>query len=169
MDGDRFHCDKLHCELSKAICIRRQEMAEQPYGTHQECINCEQGTQIRGGNGMGDIALKCRVEGCNNSPIKARWMCQKHYDEWYQNGKKPEELPEGYGERRMSIKPRRSKKAVKAAKAPAPKNGKALSYGKHAPKSITQFVDGLMATVRREVIAELRGEINQAFDRLGRA
>ncbi len=98
-------------------------------------------------------------------------MCQKHYDAWYANGKKPEDLPEGLGERKRGI-PTGTKRVKKAAPANGnakPVNGKALTAGKRAPASITQFVNGLMATMRREVIAELRGEMNRAFDRMGRA
>lgn len=163
---ERIYCEKLSCSLSKVICVRRQEKAEKYRNGDganycAECFDCEQGKLIKGGNGMEKkTPMTCRVDGCDK-PILARWMCQPHYDQWRARGKKPEELPEGLGERKLPIG---GKKKAAAAK---PKVNMVLSAGKNAPASITRFVNGLMAEMRREVITEMQQEINAAFKRMG--
>jgi hypothetical protein len=168
-----IYCEKLFCSLSREACIKRQYMAhEYQYGRtwnkYEQCHDCEQGIKINGGRTMTKAALTCRIDGCS-APVLARWMCQRHYDQWRARGKKIEELPEGLGERKQPIRDKALAKVTKPKIKAAPKNGKALVAGKNAPASITQFVDGLMATVRREVIADMRRELNAAFDRMGKA
>ena len=65
----RIYCEKLKCDLSRECCKRRQEIATRyefgrmGTGKFEECVDCEQGTTIRGGKKMGNIELKCMVEG----------------------------------------------------------------------------------------------------------
>ena len=100
---DYFRCEKTHTRMKKEECIRRQGGVKRRLehgATWQdipvECEGCQQGEKIRGQRAEdrgqtaeeGEMKKKgspkvCIEPGCEETHIKARGRCSRHYNNWY--------------------------------------------------------------------------------------
>jgi hypothetical protein len=83
-----FFCERCKATIRKSACVERQTKGiitcdmgynHRQYEIPYECEDCEQGRSI-----MKEVKKEaCIVEGCTETKIKARGMCARHYNIWY--------------------------------------------------------------------------------------
>lgn len=97
--GEYFYCEREHCIMRKTACLQYQKESEQvaiSWGNQHffggkstlacersNCWDCEQGERIKKEVLGVSIEKQCSVEGCTETKLKARGMCKRHYNHWY--------------------------------------------------------------------------------------